>query len=1244
MTPDEAKLRAEVTNLRARLNETEETLHAIRSGEVDALVVQGEGGSRLFVLQDADAETNRFRSDILSKIGEAIVAVDEERRVIYLNAAAELRYEVEASAVLGEPLTAVYRNRWLAPGDQEKSWAELIASGHWRGTSVHVKRDGKELHVETSVSRLLDKDGRPAGMLGVIRDISAQMKAEDALRVSREQLQNALTAAALGTWNFDARSEQFTADTRFRTLCGHDSGTLTWQDALDAVHPDDRARVMAAGTAATRPVDPLSYDVEYRVMQPNSVVRWVAAKGSARFEDTSEGRKLVSFEGTLGDISVRKKAELDAKFLAEVSQDLAALSDVNAIMNTIGMKLGTHLGLSLCNFVEVSEAADETFVKHAWHRSDVPSSVGRYKLSEYLSAEFQATCRRGEPFVVRDTNTDPRTNAAAYAALRMEAFVCMPLVQDGRWCFLINSHHSTPHDWTTDELALIRELTSRVWSRLERIRIESALHDAKQRFDIVRESAQVGFWFCDLPFDKLDWDNRVKEHFWLSPDTEATIDLFYERMHPEDRERTRRAIEVSITNKGRYEIDYRTVSSEGQVKWIRAIGRGFYNENGQPIRFDGVTLDITERKRAEELLLDSEAKLAAATVAGAVGTWIWELVPNVLTANPALAEAFDLDVEQVRRGMPAEVYINKVLAEDRPSVEKAITRAMAPDSDGIYEVECRTRGADGKVRWLFARGKVEFDAERKPVRMPGALTDITERRQAEATVREGRERLQAALNGSGTGTFRWNIQTNELDWDENLDRLFGLPPGQTIRSLENFIAVVHPDEQPGVIERCQRCAREGADFAMEFRIIWPDGSIRWLDDQGATVRDAEGQPLYMTGMCLDITERKHAEEALRAAKERAEAASRSKDDFLAALSHELRTPLTPVLMTAAVLKDDARLSDDIREQLGMMERNIALEARLIDDLLDLTAISHGKLNMRLEACDLNTIVQRAIEMVAQDAAAKKLEIVCEFSVIGHTLMGDLTRIQQVVWNLLRNAVKFTPKNGKISIHTREFASEEGEPWLKLEIADTGIGIEATHIAKIFLPFDQGSLSGSHRFGGLGLGLAIAQAVVVAHGGRIQAQSKGTGQGATFVIDLPLAPASAVPAKQAPQSSPKTPTAVSPLRLLLVEDHESTLQTLASLLRRDGHQVTTANTIANAQTAASQDTFDLVISDLGLPDGNGNQLMARLRATHGLRGIALSGYGMEEDIAQSREAGFVAHLVKPVAIAELRRKLDEISRR
>lgn len=420
--------------------------------------------------------------------------------------------------------------------------------------------------------------------------------------------------------------------------------------------------------------------------------------------------------------------------------------------------------------------------------------------------------------------------------------------------------------------------------------------------------------------------------------------------------------------------------------------------------------------------------------------------------------------------------------------------------------------------------------------------------------------------------------------------------------------------------------------------------LREKAEQSSAMAESEIAAHLLTAGAL-----REANDILKTATGIAERANKSKDDFLAALSHELRTPLTPVLIAAATLREDLRLPSDVREQLSMIERNVALEARLIDDLLDLTKISHGKLRLRAQPCDAHSLVSLAVDIVREDAEAKNIVVERLFTALHSGLLADPARFQQVIWNLLRNAVKFTPKDGTISVRTSDEQASNGDNWLRIEVTDSGIGIDPTGLDQIFLPFDQGGLAGDHRFGGVGLGLAIARAVVLLHGGRITAQSLGANRGATFTVELPGAvdPASGVtdtgsPFYVGPIVPPTTRRKITPLRLLVVEDHETTLEALVRLLRRDGHFIVTAGSVKVALAAAAVNKFDLVISDLGLPDGTGTELMEKLRVTYGLRGIALSGYGMEEDLARSLGAGFITHLVKPVAIAELRRVLSSLS--
>ncbi|MDB6070235.1 MAG: domain S-box, partial [Verrucomicrobiales bacterium] len=449
---------------------------------------------------------------------------------------------------------------------------------------------------------------------------------------------------------------------------------------------------------------------------------------------------------------------------------------------------------------------------------------------------------------------------------------------------------------------------------------------------------------------------------------------------------------------------------------------------------------------------------------------------------------------------------------------------------------------------------------------------------------------------------------------------------------------VHPDDLSVATERWQKALATGERYVVEFRLRRGEsGDYSWFLVRAEAMRAKDGTTIKWFGTNTAIHD-------LKTAQQNAERANRAKDEFLAALSHELRTPLTPVLMTAAALRDDTRLPADVLEQLAMMERNISLEARLIDDLLDLTSIARGKLTLRAEPCDAHSLISLAVDIVRSDAQSKGLKLDRDFLAAHSGLIADPARFQQVIWNLLRNAVKFTPPDGRISIRTRDETDEQGKQWLRIEVSDTGIGIDPESLEQIFLPFEQATATGDHRFGGVGLGLSIAKAIVGLHGGSILAKSEGAQRGSTFVVEFPEAvpppsgfaasPTDGIPQPASTPGDGRKP--IRPLRLLMVEDHAATLEALSNLLVRDGHTVTAASTVADALTAAENNTFDLVISDLGLPDGTGIQLMEQLRDRYQLKGIALSGYGMEEDLIRCREAGFVTHLVKPVRFADLRR--------
>lgn len=372
-----------------------------------------------------------------------------------------------------------------------------------------------------------------------------------------------------------------------------------------------------------------------------------------------------------------------------------------------------------------------------------------------------------------------------------------------------------------------------------------------------------------------------------------------------------------------------------------------------------------------------------------------------------------------------------------------------------------------------------------------------------------------------------------------------------------------------------------------------------------------------------IEEQKRIEAELQRAKEEAEAANDAKSRFLANLSHELRTPLTPVLMTAAALQELETLPESVRADLDTIRRNVEMEARLIDDMLDITRISHGKLELHLAPVDLHAAVRDALEICQSEAYKKEIDLSFDLGAEQHHALGDAGRLQQVFWNLIRNAVKFTPQSGQITIRSRN--GENGE--VLIEVTDTGIGLEPAEIPQLFKPFEQGRREITRRYGGLGLGLAICEGIVALHGGRLSATSEGPGRGATFRITLAPAEPPAPAETRAPASAPERQAA---LYILLVEDHEPTAHILQRLLTLGGHRVRVAGTVKEALAAAAAEPFQLLISDLGLPDGTGFDLMREMRQrVRPIPGIALTGYGMESDVAASREAGFSEHLTKPV---------------
>jgi signal transduction histidine kinase/CheY-like chemotaxis protein len=382
------------------------------------------------------------------------------------------------------------------------------------------------------------------------------------------------------------------------------------------------------------------------------------------------------------------------------------------------------------------------------------------------------------------------------------------------------------------------------------------------------------------------------------------------------------------------------------------------------------------------------------------------------------------------------------------------------------------------------------------------------------------------------------------------------------------------------------------------------------------------------GLSAAMTERRRIEKTLQQQKSAVEAANRTKDNFLAMLSHELRTPLTPVITALDTLETSPASAEESREALAMIRRNVELESQLIDDLLDLTRIAKDKLRLSFDIIDAHRAISNVVEICRPEAVLKNLRVHVNLRAGAHHVSADTAKFQQIIWNLLKNAVKFTQENGEIVI-----SSENPVPQtLHLSVHDTGVGIEPDLMGRIFDPFEQGNRSVERGFGGLGLGLAISKSLAQAHGGALVARSEGRNRGSTFTFSMPtVSPRQEIPATTSANAAPEKPRM---LRILLVDDHEDTCDALERLLVRRGHLVAATHNVRSALETAVRDQFDLLISDISLPDGSGLDLMLQLHAFSTIPGIAISGFGNNGDIERSLQAGFSDHLVKPVKLEKL----------
>ena len=632
------------------------------------------------------------------------------------------------------------------------------------------------------------------------------------------------------------------------------------------------------------------------------------------------------------------------------------------------------------------------------------------------------------------------------------------------------------------------------------------------------------------------------------------------------------------------------------------------------------------RSRAEAALRESEARYSSALTAGRMGAWETDFVHGTRQWTKEGLALFGLDLPDGRGrvGGDDDEYMRALHPDDRHLTQHFHEISARQDS---FPADYRIVRPDGSMLWLSGRGLVVArGADGKAQRLVSIMADVTDRKRVDDALRIERERLALALSAGQMGAFELGMVDGVLWWSPQTYVIFGVDPGTFTPTTETVLACVHPDDREAFMAHRREAMAEHRPFFLEFRIVRPDGTVAWLGHRGQSEYDAAGRPLRSFGVTMDITDRKLAEQALREA-------DREKDEFIATLAHELRNPLAPIRNAVDVLgrlDGPGKQADWCR---AVIDRQVEQMAHLLDDLLDVSRLARGQIRLRLRPLQLATAIAQAIETAQPLIDRERHTLSVTLPAEPMALEGDLTRLAQVFSNLLINAAKYTPPEGRIGVTARR---EDG--CAVVTVSDSGIGIAGERMSHVFKMFGQVESALERSQGGLGIGLSLARALVELHGGSIEAHSEGVGRGSDFVVRLPLLALEAGPGVEKGNGDGEavSPSA-EPFRVLVVDDLRDSADTLALLLDAMGHGVRVAYDGRQALQLADLFRPQVVLLDLRMPGLNGYDICRRLRALPGgdeITIIAQTGWGQDEDRRRTREAGFDHHLVKPVELASL----------
>jgi PAS domain S-box-containing protein len=1001
-----------------------------------------------------------------------------------------------------------------------------------------------------------------------------------------DSLRGLLDAFPHLVWTTDGAGSAEYYNNGWLEFTGLSQQVLLGEGMASVLHPEDRARVISEWRGAVK--NRTSLATEVRILRHDGVFRHCFVRANPVYGRTGVIERWI---GTTTDVHEERELEHERRRAEEERQRV-----VNAVPGIV-WEMSPSAHSDSLSFISEQVTAITGYTADEFRNGKAAEIVAPEELARAI-AELRTLG------IQREVVFDLTLQHAAGHTIVLESHVM--LTGEGSE----QRVNGVSFDVTHDRL------------------LQYAAQRGEQLLNVITHNLPALICYIDKD-ERYRFTNRAHQQWWnKQPEDilgrtihEVSGDEFYETI----RHQYRRAMSGE-------ELHFNLKVLRGGL--VRHLETSFmpHYDGSEIIGLSVLSLDVTERVEAEQASKQSDERFRA--IADNAPSLLW------LSDDRGMRFFFNRQWYEFTGSTPEENFGDGwqrfIDARDRDRFLRAYGQALESQSE--FQLEYRMAPRSGETdsigdRWVLCQAAPRFSDTHKFLGLIGSVTDIRVQKLAEIAILRSHEYFRQLAESmphiiwtarpDGTGEY-WN-----RFWFEYT----GLTEEQCQRPVLRD-GVFHPAD----LKQAMRQWKEGlaSAKAIEFEIRIrraSDGLYRWHLTRTVPVFDAAGVLISWVGSVIDIHDQKVIHDELRDARDAADAANKAKDHFLATLSHELRTPLTPVLTTIETLELDEHLPPSVEAHIATIRRNIELEARLIDDLLDLTRITRGKIHLSTRTVEVHGLLANVLEICRRDVTTKRIDIHLGLRAQDTYIIADPARLQQVLWNVLQNAVKFTPAEGRITIRTSSAAGR-----LKIEISDTGIGIESSRLTQIFRPFEQGAVEITKQFGGLGLGLAISKMLVDRHEGTIEAQSEGPGKGSTIVLEFAIVEAPAAHNQRLPLAKPRAQSSRAH-KILLVDDHADTASSVRILLERRGYNVAVAGTMNDAIQTFKNDVFDLIISDIGLPDGSGWELITTVQSHAPVHAIALSGFCTEQDIERSHKAGFDIHLTKPFNFNDLHREIE-----